>query len=152
MRADLQKNVRFNFIINMFEGSFFGLGLGFASYVTVIPLFVASLTNSSVLIGLIAAMRMIGWQLPQLLTANRVARLRRYKPMSLLMTLNERLPFFVLALIALASPTLGINLTLALTFVFVVWHLRLFLVLAPLAPPPTAKSTRRCPARCGNTA
>ena len=90
----------------------FGLGLGFASYVTVIPLFMASLTDSSILIGLIAAMRAIGWQLPQLLTSNRVARIRRYKPMSLLMTLNERLPFFGLALVALALPTIGKQATL----------------------------------------
>ncbi|HVU09728.1 MAG TPA: MFS transporter, partial [Phototrophicaceae bacterium] len=122
MQAEIQKNVRYNFIINQVEGSLFGLGLGFSSYVAVVPLFVASFTHSSVLIGLIAAMRMIGWQLPQLLTANRVAQLKRYKPMSLLMTLNERIPFYVLALIALFSASLGNNLTLILTFIFVTWQ------------------------------
>src|SRR5689334_29711 len=96
--------------------------MGFASYVTIIPLFVSTLTNSSVLIGLIAAMHMIGWQLPQLLTANRVARLRRYKPMVLLMTLNERLPFFILALIAFNLPSMNRTLALGLTFIFVTWQ------------------------------
>ncbi|MEO8394851.1 MAG: hypothetical protein ABI700_17785 [Chloroflexota bacterium] len=120
--AYIEKNVRFNFAINIAEGGMFGLGLGFASFVTVIPLFMASLTNSSILIGVVAAMRAIGWQLPQLLTSNRVARIRRYKPMSLLMTLNERLPFFALAAVALALPTIGKEATLVLTFLLVVWQ------------------------------
>ncbi len=122
MRADIQKNVRFNFIAGVTDGGFFGFGMGFASYVVVIPLFVSTLTDSSVLIGLIAAMHMIGWQLPQLLTANRVARLRRYKPMVLLMTLNERVPFFILAIIAFSLPHLDRQLALALTFIFVTWQ------------------------------
>jgi MFS family permease len=120
--SEIRQNVRFNLTVNVLDGAFFGLGLGVASYVTVIPLFVASLTDSSVLIGLIAAMHMIGWQLPQLLTANRVARLRRYKPMVILMTLNERLPYFPLALIALAVPTIGRDLALILTYIFVTWQ------------------------------
>ncbi len=120
--AYIEKNVRFNFTINIAEGGMFGLGLGFASFITVIPLFMASLTDSSILIGLVAAMRAIGWQLPQLLTSNRVARIRRYKPMSLLMTLNERLPFFALAAVALALPTIGKDATLILTFILVVWQ------------------------------
>ena len=122
MRAENLPNVRFNFTVNVLDGAFFGLSLGFASYVTVIPLFVATLTDSSVLIGLIAAMHTIGWQLPQLLTSNRVARLRRYKPMVLFMTLHERVPFFALALVALAIPTIGRELALILTFVFVIWQ------------------------------
>ncbi len=122
MREEIQKNVRFNFTVNVLDGAFFGFGLGVASYVTVIPLFVSTLTDSSALIGLIAAMHMIGWQLPQLLTANRVARLRRYKPMVMLMTLNERFPFFALALVALALPVIGKRTRLDLTFLFVIWQ------------------------------
>ncbi len=122
MRAEIRQNVRFNFTVNVLDGAFFGFGLGIASYVTVIPLFVSTLTDSSALIGLIAAMHMIGWQLPQLLTANRVARMRRFKPMVMLMTLNERLPFFALTLVALALPTIGKEWGLLLTFIFVIWQ------------------------------
>jgi MFS family permease len=96
--------------------------MGFTSYVTVIPLFISTLTDSSVLIGLIAAMHMIGWQLPQLLTSNLVSRLRRYKPLVLLMTLNERVPFFVLALVALAIPSIGKNAALILALLVVTWQ------------------------------
>ena len=122
MRADIQKNIRFNFTVNVLDGAFFGFAFGFSSYVTVIPLFVASLTSSSILIGLVASLHMIGWQLPQLLTANRVARLRRYKPMALLMTVNERVPFFGLALVALSVPTLGRETALLLTFPLLIWQ------------------------------
>ncbi|MEP7290604.1 MAG: MFS transporter [Chloroflexota bacterium] len=122
VKSSPQKNVRFNFAINMGEAGFFGMGMGFASYVTVIPLFVASLTDSAVLIGLISAMRLVGWQLPQLITANRVAGMKRYKPLVMLMTLNERLPLFVLALIAIALPTIGREAALILTFIFVSWQ------------------------------
>ncbi|MEP7290605.1 MAG: MFS transporter [Chloroflexota bacterium] len=122
MRAEIQQNVRFNFTVNVLDGAFFGLSLGFASYVTIIPLFISTLTHSSVLIGLIAAMHTIGWQLPQLLTANRVARLRRYKPMVIFMTLNERVPFFALALVALAVPAIGREWALVLAFIFVTWQ------------------------------
>lgn len=121
MLAEIRQNVRFNLAVNVLDGAFYGLGLGIASYVTVIPLFVATMTDSSVLIGLIATMHMIGWQLPQLLTANLVARLRRYKPLVVLMTLNERLPFFALGLVALALPTIGRELALILTFLLVTW-------------------------------
>ena len=122
LREEIRKNVRFNFTVNTLDGAFFGFGLGVASYVTVIPLFVSTLTDSSALIGLIAAMHMVGWQLPQLLTANRVARLRRYKPMVMLMTLNERIPFFAVALVALLLPVIGKELGLILTFILITWQ------------------------------
>lgn len=120
--TDSQKAFRFNLTASVFDGAFFGLALGFASYVTVLPLFVSHFTTSAILIGLIPAIRGMGWQLPQLLTANRVARLARYKPMVLLMTLNERIPFLGLALIALFIPQLGNQLALVLTYVMLVWH------------------------------
>jgi len=122
LRADIQKNLRFNFTVNVLDGAFYGFALGFASYVTVIPLFISTLTDSSVVIGLVAAMHGIGWQLPQLFTANRVARLRRYKPMALVMTLNERIPFVMLAIIAFSLPTLGKNVALVLSLIAIVWQ------------------------------
>src|SRR5262245_48406729 len=92
MQAD--KNFRFNFTVNVLDGAFFGFGLGFSSFVTMIPLFVSTLTQSSVVIGFIASMHLVGWYLPQLLTSNYVARLRYLKPFVMLMTIHERWPFF----------------------------------------------------------
>jgi MFS family permease len=116
------KNLRHNYIVNVLDGGFFGFALGFASFTTVIPLFVSSMTNSAILIGLIPAIHMMGWQLPQLFLANTVSRQRTYKPMTVMMTIHERLPFLGLALIAFFLPHLGVPAALALTFLMLIWQ------------------------------
>ncbi len=108
--------------MNLLDGGFFGFALGFASFITVIPLFVSSLTDSPLLIGLIPAIHSVGWQLPQLFTARKVSRQSRYKSMVVLMTINERLPFLGLAMVAWFSPVLGVQLTLILTFLMLIWQ------------------------------
>jgi MFS family permease len=122
MKSNNSNHLRFNFTVNVMDGGFFGTALGFASFVTIIPLFVSKLTDSAILIGLIPAIHAVGWQLPQLLTAPRVSRLSLYKPMALMMTINERLPFIGLALVAWFSPQIGIEWSLVLTFILLVWQ------------------------------
>ncbi|MBI5669591.1 MAG: MFS transporter [Chloroflexi bacterium] len=119
---EIRRHLRFNFIVNVLDGGFFGVGVGFASTVTVIPLFINTLTDSKLLIGLIVSLHTIGWQLPQLLTATRVARLQRYKPMVLWMTIHERFPYLGLALLALLLPALGKDWGLPLAFILVAWQ------------------------------
>lgn len=119
-KSVILENFRHNFIVNVLDGAFFGLGLGFASFVTIIPLFVASLTDSTTIIGLIASIHLVGWQLPQVLTSNYVAGLRRYKPMVIFMTLHERWPFFGLGVVALLLPVIGTQAALILSFVMLV--------------------------------
>jgi MFS family permease len=121
-QSQIRKDFRHNFTVNVLDGTFFGLGLGFASSVTVIPLFINSLTDSTTLIGLIASIHMIGWQLPQLLTSNRVAGLSLYRPMVMRMTIHERWPFFGLAVVALLIPLVAPAVALALTFIMLSWH------------------------------
>lgn len=106
----------------MIDGGFFGLGLGFASLSTVLPLFVSNLTDSAILIGLIPAIHVMGWQLPQIFTAHRVAQQKRYKPMVMFFTIHERLPFFGLALVSWFIPSIGPKVALILTFVLLVWQ------------------------------
>ena len=72
-----RKHLRFNVTIGLMDAALFGLGWGFSSFGTIIPLFVSQMTDSAILIGLIPAIHAVGWQLPQLFTANQVARLRR---------------------------------------------------------------------------
>lgn len=121
MNSKNPKNLRFNFTVNVIDGGFFGGALGFASFMTIIPLFVSNLTDSAILIGLIPAIHAVGWQLPQLFTAPRVSRLSLYKPMALIMTLIERLPFIGLAIVAWFSPQLGVKWSLILTFFLLIW-------------------------------
>ncbi|RPJ44277.1 MAG: MFS transporter [Chloroflexi bacterium] len=122
MHPDDRKNLRWNYIANVLDGGFFGLGIGFASFTTVIPLFVANMTDSAILIGLISAIHVMGFQLPQLLMARSVSRLKRYKPMVMWMTINERVPFLGLALIALYYQQLGALPAILLTFTMLIWQ------------------------------
>ena len=115
-------DLRHNFIVNIFDGGFFGLGVGFASFVTIIPLFVSQLTDSAILIGLIPAIHAMGWQLPQLLTADHVTRQSRYKPTVVLMTLQERLPYLGLAAVAWFLPGIDRQVALGLTFALLIWQ------------------------------
>ncbi|MGE5140706.1 MAG: MFS transporter, partial [Rudaea sp.] len=122
LSPELQRNLRHNFIVNLLDGGFFGFAIGIASFVTVIPLFVNTLSSSTILIGLIPAIHAMGWQLPQLLTGHRVNRLARFKPMTLFMTVHERIPFLGLAVIAYYAARLGNSTALTLTFALLVWQ------------------------------
>jgi MFS family permease len=122
VQAFVRRQLVHNFTVNIGDASFFGFGLGIASYVTVIPLFVATLTDSPLLIGLVSAMHEIGWYLPQLLTADQVSRLARFKRMVLFNTLHERLPFYGMAFLALASPYIGKEIALVAMLLLVIWQ------------------------------
>ncbi len=118
LTPDHNSKLRHNAAVNILDGAFFGFGImGLASYVTIIPLFLSYLTDSTALIGFVAALFHIGWQVPQLLTSSYVAGLSRFKPMVLATTLFERLPYFGLALVALALPTIGADAALILTLI-----------------------------------
>lgn len=122
MQNQVQKDLKHNIIFNISDGAFFGFAIGFASYTTIIPLFVATMTTSATLIGLIPAIHNMGWQLPQLLMAKRISKLERIKPTVMLLTIHERAPIFVLALIGLLLPIIGSNLGLILTFAVLIWQ------------------------------
>ncbi len=124
--ASLEETVRthlkHNVTVNLLDGAFYGLGWGFGSVGTIVTLFVSRMTNSALLIGLIPAIHSVGWQLPQLFMANSVSRLRRYKPMVMWMTINERIPFLGLAMVALFMTRLGNKTALVLTFIILIWQ------------------------------
>jgi MFS family permease len=122
IEAYIQKHLRFNFTIGLLDGGFFGLGMGFSSFSGIIPLFVHHLTDSALLIGLVPAIHNIGWQLPQLLMAASLSRVRHYKPLMLWMTIHERLPFLGLAFVALLVPLWPKPTILLLTFLMLVWQ------------------------------
>jgi MFS family permease len=122
MDAGPKNNIKFNYIVNLIDGGFFGFALGFASFSTIIPLFVSSMTQSAILIGLIPAIHSVGWQLPQLLTAEHVSRLEKYKSSVLFYTIQERIPFLGLALVAWNLPALGKSTGLILTFLLLIWQ------------------------------
>jgi MFS family permease len=117
-----RKHLRYNIIVNLLDGGFFGVAIGFASFGTILPLFVASMTDSATLIGLVPAIHAAGWLLPQLFTANHTAKLRRYKRTVLMMTVHERIPFLGFAIVALLLPKIGLQTGLVITFLFLIWQ------------------------------
>jgi MFS family permease len=121
-KAFIQKHLRFNFVVGLLDGGFFGLGMGFSSFAAVIPLFVHHLTDSALIIGLVPAIHNLGWQLPQLFTADWVSRAKRYKPLALWMTIHERVPFLGLAVIAFFILQIQNNIALILIFVMLTWQ------------------------------
>jgi MFS family permease len=121
-QQSIEENLRYNIVLNIFEGAFFGLGLGFASFVTIIPVFVSTLTDSAILIGLVPAMHSTGWYLPQLFTARFLARQSHFKPTVMRYTLHERLPFFLLAVVAWTSVYLDRTVVLILVFSLLIWQ------------------------------
>lgn len=122
LEKQIRNNLKHNIIVNLLDGGIFGMALGFASFSTVLPLFVASMTTSALLIGLVPAIHSVGWQLPQLFTASHVSRLRKYKRTVLMTTIHERVPFLGFAIVALLLPTIGLQAGLIITFILLIWQ------------------------------
>ncbi len=122
VEVELREHLRYNVAVNMSDGAFYGLALGFGSFGTIVTLFVTRLTTSPILIGMIPSIHAMCWSLPQLFTAGQVARLRRFKTSVLLSTIHERIPFFGLAIVAWFWPVVGTQIALALTFLMLVWQ------------------------------
>lgn len=122
LEKKIREDLRFNIKVGLLDGGMFGTALGFASFGTILPLFVTTMTDSVTLIGLVPAIHAAGWLLPQLFTANYTARLRRYKRTVLLMTIHERVPFLGFAIVAVLLPTIGLQVGLVLTFILLTWQ------------------------------
>jgi MFS family permease len=112
----VERHYRWNFSVNLVEGSAFFLGLGFLSSSTIVPLFITKLTASPWPVGLAAMLGQAGWFLPQLVSANWIERLPRRKPVAVnLGLLLEQLPTWLLVIPAfLASTWAGLALVLFL--------------------------------------
>src|SRR6185436_10556281 len=117
-----RQHLRYNVKVGLADGGLFGLALGFASFGTILPLFVASMTDSATLIGLVPAIHSAGWLLPQLFTANHTSRLRRYKRTVMFNTIHERVPFLGFALVAFLLPKIGLEVGLTLAFLLLIWQ------------------------------
>lgn len=116
VEAEMRRNYRWNFTVNLLEGASFWIGLSFVSATTIVPLFISKLTDSPFPVGLAAVIAQGGWFLPQLFTANYVERLPRVKPVVVNVGFfSERLPvwlFILAALLAARSRPLALILFL----------------------------------------
>lgn len=113
-----EKNLGWNFSVNLWDITFITLGLSLISRETVIPVLVSQLTDSKLAIGLVPALWSLGFYLPQLLTANLAERMEYKKPFVMLIgSVFERLPYLLIGLTVLTSaisaPTLALVVVLA---------------------------------------
>ena len=120
--ADVERNYRWNFSVNLLDNAGFMFGFSFISATTIVPLFISKLTASPLPIGIAAVIAQSGWSLPQIFTANSVERLARKKPVAVnLGFFLERLPLWLLVfapMIAVRAPTPALVLFLV-TFAWI---------------------------------
>jgi len=122
IQAEIDKNYKFNFTVNVIDGTMFWFGASFFATRTIAPLFLSYLTDNTLVFGILATIVSTGWMLPQLFTANWVQNLpvKKYLPVKIGF-FSERIPIILLPLAAwavLTSQTLAIVL-----FIFLLaWH------------------------------
>jgi len=123
VQMEIERNFRWNFLVNTIDGASFWFGMSFISSTVILPLFVSHFTDNPLLIGLIPFLTTAGYLLPQMFTANAVERAprKKYFPVNLGFFL-ERLPIFLLApmtyFLAVSQP----ELALAGFFILLAWH------------------------------
>jgi MFS family permease len=123
IQHDIERNYRWNFLVNTLDGASFWFGMSFFSSTIILPLFVSHFTDSPLTIGLISFLGWGGIFLPQLFMANAVERAPRKKffPVTLGFFL-ERLPIFLLPPAIYFLATRQPILTLVIFFVLYTWQ------------------------------
>jgi MFS family permease len=112
----LKRYARRNFWLNVLDGVAFVFGISMVSRYTVLPMFVSRLSSERWLQGLIPTLTQVGALLPALFMAPLTASLPRRKPMIMIVTIGERLPFLALGLILLLWPDLPAATLLTIFF------------------------------------
>lgn len=115
----VERNLAWNFIVNLLDVSFYTLGVNFVARQTIMPVLLSQLTTSKLAIGLIPAIDSLGFLLPQLLMANYTQGLRRKLPFIMLVSsFGERGPYLLIGLavwwLARPAPALTAAALLAL--------------------------------------
>jgi MFS family permease len=120
---EIEKNFRWNFVVNALDGASFWFGVSFISSAVILPLFVSHFTSNPLLIGLIPFLSAAGALLPQLFMANTVERapLKKIFPTTISFFL-ERLPIFLMAPLTYLLATSQPRLALISFFVLYTWH------------------------------
>jgi MFS family permease len=123
VQSEIQRNYRWNFIVNTLDGASFWFGMSFISNTVILPLFVSHFTSNAILIGLVAFIAAGGYLLPQLFAANWVERapLKKFFPVTIGF-FSERLPILLMAPAAYFLATSRPGLALAVFFGLYSWH------------------------------
>lgn len=104
VQAEVDRNLSWNFWVNVMVSALFQLSMSFIYGPTVISLYASYLTSSAVLIGLIPALQNGMFLVPQLLLARHAQSLASIKPWLVRYNLLERIPYGAIALMILLWP------------------------------------------------
>lgn len=122
-RIDIQKkDLQVNISASLLDAVFYGAALGMASYTTIIPLFISTITTSSILIGLAGSLRTLFWQFPQLFIASRVQNAVQFKRLTSLFFIIERIPIAALGIFAFFVPRFDSRVALSIIFLLLIWN------------------------------
>jgi len=124
VHPEVKKNFKRNFFANLMDACFWFFGDSFAAAYTIMPVFISTLTDSPILIGLIPALDGAGWFLPQLFLARTLEGRNRRMPMVRFLGIFDRIPFFFLALGAFLIPQL--DKRIALILILVIYAVKVF--------------------------
>ena len=120
---EVERYFRRNVLANFMDLAWFWLGNSFVSATTILPLYVARAGGDAMLVGLVSAIGVAGWYLPQLIAANYVERGSRRKPFVVLGAFFlERLPVIILAASAFLIDPHNPWLLLTVFFMAYTWH------------------------------
>ncbi len=121
--AEVERNYKFNYTVNIIDATFFWFGASFFAYRTILPVYVSRLTDSEFAIALLSMLLSTGWLLPQLFTANWTQRLprKKYSPVNVGFW-SERVPILVLVLAAWLA-TYSKPLALIVSLIAIAWHI-----------------------------
>jgi MFS family permease len=107
-REGVTEHTRWNFAVIVAEATFFMAGLAWVDPSSVLPMFIGTLTPSTVVIGVITVLQRLGWLLPPIFMAAVLGHRPRRLPWLRWPVLLGRLPFLVfvgyLWLCGLGSP------------------------------------------------
>jgi MFS family permease len=113
-----------NFFVNLMDAGFWFFGDSFVAAYTIMPVFMSTLTDSPILIGLIPALEGAGWFMPQLFLAKYLEGKSRRLPIVLKLGIFDRLPFLLLALSAFFI--LRVNQTVAIVVFLLIYGIKVF--------------------------
>ena len=123
VQKEIERNFRFNFIVNSLDGASYWFGYSLIAPTIILPLYISHFTSNPLLIGLIPFLNTAGFLLPQLFTSNFVERapLKKFFPVNLGFFL-ERLPVFFLAPSAYFLANSQPVLALLIFFLLYTWY------------------------------
>lgn len=107
-----------NFWLNVLDGAFFPAGSAFLGPTTVLPLFVASMTSSKLMLGLAGALLMVGLAATQLWSAQLTLRMPRFWQWFLGSNLIVRLAILPLVLVPFLPMPMRLSAFLVALLVF----------------------------------